>query len=229
MRVSAWQTVLYACFFALSATALWFLHQGEYLSFQNLVAKRDALVALAENHYGATACAYVAVVVATAFFVPGAIVATLAGGLLFGVVQGVLLFNVGSALGAATAFLLARHALGERLQKRYEKQLAGLNRELERHGRNYLVALRIVPVMPFFLMNYLAGLTNVPVRTFLWTTAAGMLPGSVVYCYAGSRLGRIESPGDVMSPETVAACALLALFALLPPLRHWGGKLMSRS
>jgi uncharacterized membrane protein YdjX (TVP38/TMEM64 family) len=222
------QRIAAAAFLLVSLPVLWYAWHKGYFTFDNLVAHRDALVRLARDHRAFAAAAYTAAVVSTAFFVPGAIVMTLAGGLLFGVLQGVILFNAGSVIGAAAAFLLARYAFGETLQRRYGSQLEGLNNELERHGYSYMIALRIVPVMPFFLMNYLAGVTRVRARTFVWTTALGMLPGSVVYCYAGSQRGRIESPGDILSPGVAAALALLALFSLLPPLRHWGGRLFRR-
>lgn len=207
-------------FLLISLSALWFIWSRGYVSFENLLDHRNSLKAFVRSNYLSSVFIFILVVEATAFFIPGAIVVTLAGGFLFGVLQGVLFCSAGNVLGATTAFLLARHSFGKRWQKKYGKRLSGLNRELERYGHNYLIALRVVPVMPFFMVNYLAGLTSIRTRTFVWTTFAGMLPGSFVYCFAGRELGRIESPGDVLSPELLAAFILLAIFSLLPPLIH---------
>jgi len=76
--------------------------------------------------------------------------------------------------------------------------------------------LRIVPVLPFFTVNYLAGMTKMSLKRFLLTTAAGVLPGSVVYTYAGQELGTIRSVDDIMTPKLFIAFLLLGILALLP-------------
>jgi uncharacterized membrane protein YdjX (TVP38/TMEM64 family) len=80
------------------------------------------------------------------------------------------------------------------------------------------LAVRIIPVLPFFTVNYLVGLTRIPLKTFLWTTSLGMFPGSLVYAYAGLQLGSINRPEDMLSPSILAVLALLGLFTLLPPI-----------
>lgn len=205
-------------FIVLLLAALWFTWSRGYVSFENLVDHRDALRTFVESNYIPSVFIFILAVMATAFFIPGAIVITLAGGFLFGVLQGVLYCSTGNVIGATTAFLMARHSFGKGLMEKHGDRLSGLNMELKRYGHNYLIALRVVPVMPFFMVNYLAGLTSIRTRTFIWTTFAGMLPGSFVYCFAGSELGSIDSPGDIMSPELLVAFILLAVFALLPPL-----------
>jgi uncharacterized membrane protein YdjX (TVP38/TMEM64 family) len=186
------------------------------MSFENLKASRDLLHSFVETHYALSATVFIAVVFSTAFFVPGAIALTLIGGFLFGVLQGTVFLLVGATLGSALAFLFARYILGNWIQHRYEEPLRNLNEEIKRHGHHYLAALRIVPIMPFFLVNYLAGITKMSLRTFIWTTAAGMLPGTLIYTFAGRELARIESPEDVLSPRLLAALILLAVFVLLP-------------
>ena len=161
------------------AAAVWFTGLSEYLTFESLKENRDILRSCIETHYVSSVIAFIAVVVSTAFFVPGIIAMTLVGGLLFGVLMGTVYVLVGATIGATIAFLSARYVLGNWIQHRYEEHLKAFNNEISRHGYNYLIAFRIVPIMPFFLVNYLAGITKMPLSRFIWTTAVGMFPGSV--------------------------------------------------
>ncbi len=198
------------------AAALWLTGLHEYLSFETIKENRNVLRSYVDAHYVLSAISFMAAVVSTAFFLPGAIAMTLVGGFLFGVVMGTVYLLAGATMGAALAFLASRYVIGNWLQHRYEQYLKAFNDEISRHGRNYLIVLRLVPVMPFFLVNYLAGITSMTLGTFVWTTAAGMLPGSLAYTFAGRELGNIESAGDIISPRLIFALLLLAFFALLP-------------
>src|SRR5690606_5224774 len=86
---------------------------------------------------------------------------------------------------------------------------------IERDGWRYLLTLRLLPVFPFFLVNLLAGLIALPLRTFYWVSQLGMLPGTLVYVYAGTQLARIDSLADVLSPGLLSALVLLGLLPLL--------------
>ncbi len=207
----------------IAAVALaWYAGLDEYLSFENLKKHREALLALVESHYTLSLAFYVLAVLSTAFFVPGAIPITIVGGLLFGVVRGAFYMLSSATVGATLAFLLSRNLIGNWVQHRYESQMRIFNAEVERHGHNYMITLRVMPILPFFLLNYFAGITRMPVDRFVWTTALGMLPGSVVYAFAGKELGRIESLGEIMTPRLMAALALLAAFAMLPVIHRHG-------
>jgi uncharacterized membrane protein YdjX (TVP38/TMEM64 family) len=154
----------------------------------------------------------------TAFFVPGALILTVSGGFLFGVARGALYGAFFLTAGSVLAFLLSRHLIGEWIQKRYETQLRRFNREVARHGVNYLFILRVIPVMPAFLVNYLSGLTRMSTVRFAVVSFLGILPGAVVYSVAGRQLATIESTDDILSASVLIGFALLAVFALLPVL-----------
>jgi uncharacterized membrane protein YdjX (TVP38/TMEM64 family) len=162
---------------------------------------------------------YIAVyILVTAFSIPGATIMTLAGGFVFGMALTVLCVNLAATTGAALAFLSARYLLGMRIQERYREQLEKFNSEIERNGPRYLLTLRLLPVFPFFLVNFLSGLTRVSLPTFLWTTSLGIIPGSVVYAFAGQQLETVRSVGDILSLKVLIAFGVLALFTFLPPL-----------
>ena len=190
----------------------------KFLDFAYVSAQRTALREYVEAHYWVSVAAFIALYMTTALFVPGAIVLNMAGGFLFGVLPTALYVNAGATFGSFLALLVSRHMLGTWMQERYAEQLRPLNRALERHGISYLLAVRIIPVLPFFTVNYLVGLTRIPLITFLWTTSLGMFPGSLVYAYAGLQLGSINRPEDMLSPSILAVLALLGLFTLLPPI-----------
>ena len=189
---------------------------ADYVTLENLKRHRNMLHAFAENNYISSVLIYIALFISTAFFVPGAVVLTLAGGFLFGTVLGAVYTNIGVAAGATLAFLSARYFAGEWIQDKYRRRLARFNTEIKKNGHLYLLTLRVVPVLPFFLVNFLSGLTRIPFRTFLWTTCLGVLPGSLVYAFMGRQLRFIHSLGDVFSFEVLSALLLLVLFALLP-------------
>lgn len=177
---------------------------------------RQVFLNFAQRHYFLAALIYMMLMVMSAFFLPAALPLTLIGGFVFGVVPAVVFINISSVAGSSLAFLLARHAAGKRLQKKYGDKLAVFNRELARNGHIYLLFLRISPVLPFFLVNYLAGLTRIRLRTLVWTTSLGMLPGSIAFTYAGSQLGAIKSTHDLYSPRVMIAYVLIALIILFP-------------
>jgi uncharacterized membrane protein YdjX (TVP38/TMEM64 family) len=155
-------------------------------------------------------------IVAAAFNVPGATVLTLTAGFLYGTIRGALYVNVAATTGATGAFLFARYVVGQGLQARYAEKLATFNTELDRNGAAYLLFVRLIPAFPFFLINLAAGLTRLRLWTFVWTTAIGILPGSLVFAYAGRQLRTIQSVGDVLSPPVYGAFLLLGTFAVLP-------------
>jgi uncharacterized membrane protein YdjX (TVP38/TMEM64 family) len=190
---------------------------GSAITFENLKQNREALVSRVGAHYVLSVASFIAVyVLATALSVPGAVILTLAGGFLFGTAASVIYIDIGATAGAACAFLSARYLLGNRLQQKYGGQLAKFNREMDLNGASYLLTLRLIPVFPFFLINFLAGLTKVPLRTFLWTTSLGIIPGTAVFAFAGQQLGSINSPADILSKKVIAAFAALGLFTLAP-------------
>ena len=190
---------------------------GRALAFENLKEHREDLVALVRGHYLAATAAFIAgYIVFTAFSIPGAEVLTLAGGFVFGTLPATVYVNVGATTGAALAFLAARHLLGKQLQEKYPNQLSAFNKEMEKNGPRYLLFVRLIPLFPFFLINFLSGLTTVRLRTFVWTTALGIIPGSAVFAYTGRQLGSINAPSDILSGRVLIAFAALAALALIP-------------
>jgi uncharacterized membrane protein YdjX (TVP38/TMEM64 family) len=158
---------------------------------------------------------FLAYVLFTGLSLPGALILSLAGGAIFGLWWGTLLISFASTTGASFAFLVSRYLLRERVQAKYGARLHTINAELDHEGAYYLFALRLNPVIPYFLINLLFGLTNLPLRRFWWVSQVGMLPATVIYTNAGARLAEIESVKDIVSLPVLASLIALSLFPLL--------------
>ncbi|MGE3513125.1 MAG: FAD-dependent oxidoreductase, partial [Vicinamibacterales bacterium] len=154
---------------------------------------------------------YAAAYVATAALsLPGATILTLVGGGVFGFGTGLLLVSFASTIGATLAFLSARWLLREWVQGRFGDHLAYVDAGLARDGALYLLALRLTPLLPFWLVNLAMGLTAVPLTTFYWVSQVGMLPGTALTVYAGSTLAEFR-----LSAGLLVALTLLALVPLM--------------
>lgn len=203
---------------------------GDYITFENLKKNREILFAFTKENYLISIILYIIIyILVVAFSLPGAAVLTLAGGFLFGTLLAMLCVNIGATAGAALAFVLARYLIGKQIQNRYESQLRTLNEQIDKNGSRYLLTLRFLPIFPFFLINFLSGLTKVPLKTFIWTTSLGILPGSAVYAFAGQQIGTINSLIEILSKKVLIAFALLALFTLLPIILNYAKKRKKQS
>ena len=172
----------------------------------DLHAQRPLLVALV--FFGV----YVAI---TALSLPGAAIMTLAGGAVFGLVWGTVIVSFASTLGATLAMLAARYLFRDTLQQRFGAKLAEVDKGITRDGAFYLFTLRLIPVMPFFVLNLLMGLTRMKTWTYFWVSQVGMAAGTVVYVNAGTQLARIDSLKSILSPALIGSFVLLGLLPLI--------------
>jgi pyruvate/2-oxoglutarate dehydrogenase complex dihydrolipoamide dehydrogenase (E3) component/uncharacterized membrane protein YdjX (TVP38/TMEM64 family) len=166
---------------------------------------------------------YVAV---TALSLPFAVWMTLAAGAIFGFWGGLLLVSFASSIGATLAFLVARYLLRDWVHARLGDRANAIDAGSQRDGAFYLFTLRLIPVVPFFALNLLMGLTPIRTLTFYLVSQLGMLAGTAVYINAGTQLALIESVRGLVSPSLLASFALLGLFPWLArfALRHFAKK-----
>jgi pyruvate/2-oxoglutarate dehydrogenase complex dihydrolipoamide dehydrogenase (E3) component/uncharacterized membrane protein YdjX (TVP38/TMEM64 family) len=197
-----------AAFFALDLGryfSLAFIKESQ-ASFAALYAQRPVFVTLV----------YFAVYVAvTALSLPGAAIMTLAGGAIFGLLWGTLVVSLASTLGATLAMLTARYLLRDSIQQRFGRRLDEVNKGMAKEGAFYLFTLRLIPVIPFFALNLLMGLTRMKTLTFFWVSQLGMLAGTAAYVNAGTQIARIDSLKSILSPALIGSFVLLGLLPLL--------------
>ncbi len=194
-----------------AVAAFFFFDLKQVFSVEYFQAQRMRIDALHAQHPLATAAVYFAIyVVIAALSVPGAAAMTLIGGALFGVVLGTVLVSFAASIGATLAFLISRWLLGDWVQQRFGERLRAFNEGFARDGAFYLASLRLVVAFPFWLVNILMGLTKIRTRTFYWVSQLAMLPGTLAYVFAGSKLGEFR-----VSFGLLASLTLLAVFPLI--------------
>ena len=186
------------------------------LSLAALQGSRKALTLHAATHpflfAGGFFTVYVAYVAAA---LPGIEVLSLAAGALFGLVEGTVLVSFASTLGATLAMLASRFLFRDAVVRHFGARLQGIDRGLARDGAFYLFSLRLIPAVPFFLINLLAGLAPIRARTYWWVSQLGMLPATLVYVNAGTRLGEVTSLSGLLSPALIGSLLLLAVLPWL--------------
>jgi uncharacterized membrane protein YdjX (TVP38/TMEM64 family) len=224
-----WRRLLPLAVLAAVAVAFFGLGLHRELTFAGLKAHRETLLAEVAENPIQCALIYCAIYVAlAALSLPVAVLATMAGGFLFGLVAGTGLTVVAATTGGALVFLAARTAIGDALARRAGPTLRRLEEGFRADAFNYLLVLRLVPLFPFWLVNLAPALFRVPLGTFVAATLLGIIPGTAVFTWAGLGLGSVLERNDSLSvtgiftPEIVVAFVLLAVLSLVPVVyRRW--------
>jgi pyruvate/2-oxoglutarate dehydrogenase complex dihydrolipoamide dehydrogenase (E3) component/uncharacterized membrane protein YdjX (TVP38/TMEM64 family) len=198
------------------ALAFFALDLGRFLNLAYLRESQTSFAQLyAESPWVVRGTYFAVYVAVAALSLPGAALLTLAGGAIFGLGWGLVVVSFASAIGATLSFWMARFVLRDMVQARFGKRLTEIDRGVQRDGALYLFSLRLIPVVPFFVINLAMGLTSMRAWTFYWVSQVGMLAGTAVYVNAGTQLASIQSLKDVVSPALLGSFVLLGLFPLL--------------
>jgi len=191
---------------------------GHLLSMDSLVSRETALrryqMAYPVPVLGFSFLIYV---LATGFSLPGATLLTLFLGWFLGFRQGLLLVSFASTAGATMAFLISRFLLNNIIQSKFGDRLEKFNEALKKEGAFYLFTLRLIPAVPFFVINIVMALTPIPARTFWWVSQVGMLPGTIVFVYAGTQFPSLsvlaeKGAAGILTPQLIVAFILLGFF-----------------
>jgi uncharacterized membrane protein YdjX (TVP38/TMEM64 family) len=148
---------------------------------------------------------------------------TVVYGWLFGFWPALLVVSFASTAGGTVGLLISRYLLREFVEQRFPGRWQAIDRGVDREGVSYLLMLRLMPVVPFFVVNLLMGLTRMRVRTFWWASQLGMLPATCIYVYAGATVPSLQALKEqgvagLVSWQTTTALILLGLFPLV--VRH---------
>ncbi|OXT01767.1 TVP38/TMEM64 family protein [Notoacmeibacter marinus] len=216
---------------ALALAYFFGLHR--YVSLSALADYRDTLNGFVENWPILAPLGYGLIyALAVAISFPAASVLSIFGGILFGWFVGGIVIAVGATLGATALFLAARGAMAGTLRKKLGGAADKFAKGFESDAFGYLLALRLAPVFPFFVINIAPAFFNVPLRTYVLATAIGILPGCFAYAWLGAGLdatlmsaaeaGREIGVGDLITTELLIAFGALSAVALLGTLvaRH---------
>lgn len=217
----------------------------ERLSLAAVARNRDALRDFADSHWLAAMLGYAAIYIAmTVASLPAAAMMSIAGGFLFGWWISAPLSVMSATLGAMIVFSIVRTTAGRTLARHVGPVVAGFQRGFAAGAFHYLLALRLLPVVPFFMVNTVAGLCHVKPMTFAAATALGIIPGAFAYAWLGTGLDNVIlvqrqayetcvaakgaagcklefDPSALLTPQIAVAFVALAAMALLPLLaRH---------
>lgn len=193
----------------------------QYLTLANIKEYRGMLQELVRQHYWYTVILFMIVnFTLIAFSAPVGGVLTLLAGFLFGTIPATIYVVISATLGGTSAFLMTRYVFGHSVERRYPHYAQRLNEELARRGHGYLLAIRLMSLFPFFIVNFLVGLTRISWRTFVWTTALGIVPATIVFAFAGRQLETISTLHDVLSWRIIVALILMAILAVVPLFIH---------
>ena len=198
----------------------------DYLSFDTLRENRDILLAYRDaNYMGITALFILIYFVIVAFSLPGAAVASVTGGFLFGLTLGTAFNVIAASLGAFAIFLAARWGLGRMLAARMDASdgtLKKIKTGLQDNEVSVLFLMRLVPAVPFFVANLLPALVGVRFFNFAFTTVLGIVPGAIVFTWIGVGLGEVFDRGEspdlslLWEPQVIGPILGLCALAALP-------------
>ncbi len=198
----------------------------DYLSFDALRENREALLTFRDSNLVLTVLLFITCyVLIVAFSLPGAAIATLTGGFLFGTWAGSLINVTGATIGAMVIFQAARMGLGDKLKARMDASegvVARIKKGIDENQWSMLFFIRLVPAVPFFVANLIPAFLGVPLYRFAVSTFLGIIPGSLVYTSVGAGLGEVfargESPnlGIIFEPHILLPILGLCALSLLP-------------
>lgn len=210
-----------------------------WLSLDAVAMNKGRLEALVEGHFVLALLAFMAIyVLVTALSIPGALIMTLVGGMVFPFWIACLAVLVSATTGATILFLVARSSLGDALRNRGGESVARMSAGLREDAASYMLFLRLVPLFPFALVNIAPAIVGVPLKTFVWTTFAGILPGTMAFTLAANSLDGVLDErravyeacktlgqsdcrltidvSTLVSPKLLLAFAALGVIALIP-------------
>ena len=228
------------------SAACYALGLQNYFTLQSIAEHQSQLQTfVSQNLFVATAIYFIVYVAAVALSLPGAAVLSILGGFVFGWVLSAPLTIAAATIGATAVFKIVQTSLGSAISEKAGPFVKKISGGFEKDAFNYLLFLRLVPAFPFFAVNAVAGLTRMPIRTFIWATLIGIIPGSFAFAWLGRGLGSVidaqnathaacvaEKSAEacpytfalslLVTPQLLFALAALGVIALVPVLLKKG-------
>lgn len=192
-------------------------YMADIVTIDNVKANEANLRDFIEEHYGLSVLLFF--VACTLFInspIPLAAPLKVLGGYFFGFYWGTF-YNIGATLLAClVGFGVSRYTFKDLFEKRYYDRLKTIENEIETNGFYYFLSLRLVMVVPYFLINILAGLSRISFRKYATSTLAGITPASFIYANGGNMLEQITSLQEIFRFDIILSLAVVALISLCP-------------
>lgn len=194
-----------------------------YLNFETLQQYHQILYQWTNKNYALAVISFILIYIfAIAISIPGAIFLTLTGGFLFGLLWGTIYVMISATIGATLLFLAVNTAIGKWLENRATPWIKKMELGFKRDAFYYLLTLRLIPLFPFWLVNIVPALLNIPLRIFISATLIGIIPGTFIYVSVGNGLNHIFEVGGklnlgiIFTPPILLPLMGLAILSLLP-------------
>ncbi len=209
---------------ALAAAGIAITILSNVVTLEELKQRREELRALVAERPVAFSSLYFLAFATLATFAPGASIFKMAAGAIFGLAFGVVFALFATLTAATIGFLTARYLARTRLERRFHNRFQVINRGVEQEGVVFLLAMRLNPLVPFFLINLGMGLTCMRLWKFMLTSFFGIMPATFIYTNAGTALAMVEQPSDILSVRLLGS---LVLLSIMPLLGRWAAKRLS--
>jgi len=210
--VSKTKLSLLLVFILATVAVVWWL-PPDLLTLENMKARQADIEAYRSAYPVLSVVLYCTIyIIVTALSIPGAVFLTLIGGAIFGLFYGTIWISFSSTTGATLAFLISRFFFQESVKQKFGANLANIEENLKKDGAFYLFSMRLVPAIPFFMINLVMGLTPIKTLHYVLASWSGMLAGTIVYVNAGTQLSKLESLSGILSPPIIISFLLLATF-----------------
>lgn len=198
---------------------LW--HSGwiKLITFHEFKQSAESWHTWVQEHYWYALIGYcLFFITAGTLAIPVTIILTLVGGFLFGRIIGGIYAVLCATISSVIIVILIRYFLGKLVQEKYKKQLQSFNVAIEHHGAWYIMMMQVFPFTPAPLLNIGAGLSKISIVTFAWATAVGLVPGTLLYTFAGQYIHKIDNISDIVSWQTMVLLTFGSILLLLPVL-----------
>ena len=211
------KNIFLAIIIVLTVMMVWHLSGLEtYLTFDSISENYQQIdQAVSQNYFISMVIFFIVYLMIAATCLPGLGLLSFMSGLLFDFLYGTLICSFASTIGAAITFLISRHFLRDTLEKRLKERFEKINRELTENGKFYLLSIRLLPILPFQLINPVLGLSKVSLKDFYLYSQLGMLPVTAILTYAGAKSVEIKQVSDIFTPPILSALFLMACVPLL--------------
>lgn len=187
--------------------------------FAYVLLSRVHIATFIANNYALSIMLFFLIYIAdNIFMLPIASLLTLLAGMFFSPLVATIITLCAATLGAMVSFFLARYLVGKRLQETYAKELKRFNELFSIYGTYYLLIVRLMPIIPFVMVNILAGLTLVRTKTFVITTFLGLIPLTLLLVFSGQELQHAVTLREILSGKMIFMGIMLALLTILPLL-----------
>lgn len=190
---------------------------ANFFTIEQLKKNNECLAVYVKDHYFFSVLAYIAVFsIMVACGLPLIFPLSLIGGFLYGLIPGLLFATLSCLIGSLFSFIVLRYVVSDWVRSWHNERIDRFNQQINKYGYNYLLMLHFLSVVPIFVINLLAAIAKVPLRTVAWVTVLGTLPLNFLCVMAGKELSTITSFKDIFSPTILLLLAILVVIALVP-------------